>query len=473
MSRNKTNQIGLTWILLACAISILWGSTSGPEENRWVDFKAVYYGTRCLLEHHNPYIESELDEVFKSEGRESPSASLRDHVGVTLYVNVPTTFIFLIPFAMLPWGLACVLWMTLTAGVFILAALLTWKLGARYAPRVSLVLMCILLANCEAIFATGNTAGIVVGLCVVAVWCFLNKRFEVAGVLCLSASLAIKPHDAGLVWLYFLLAGGVYRKRALQIFVVTVVLVVSACLWVSSVAPHWIVDWQNNFTAISSNGGLDDPSLNSVTGRTGGMVIDLQSAVSVFRNDPRFYNLVSYMVCGALLLVWSVYTLRARFSLSKAWLALAAVVPLTLLVTYHRPYDAKLLMLTIPACAMLWAEGKPIRWVALVVSTAGIVSTADVPLTILMTITRNMHVSTAGSKQILTYVLMRPAPLILLAMSIFYLWIYVRRDSARDAAAGCEDPEESPFALKYAESDSSPKICSAVWFTVFALILII
>jgi hypothetical protein len=40
-----------------------------------------------------------------------------------------------------------------------------------------------------------------------------------------------------------------------------------------------------------------------------------------------------------------------------------------------------------------------------------------------------MHVSTTGlSKQILIYVLMRPAPLILLAMGIFYLWVYVRRD---------------------------------------------
>jgi len=28
-----------------------------------------------------------------------------------------------------------------------------------------------------------------------------------------------------------------------------------------------------------------------------------------------------------------------------------------MLVTYHRPFDAKLLLLAVPACAMLWAEG--------------------------------------------------------------------------------------------------------------------
>jgi len=69
-------------------------------------------------------------------------------------------------------------------------------------------------------------------------------------------------------------------------------------------------------------------------------------------------------------------------------------------------------------------------------STAAIVSTADIPLTILLTLTRNLHISNVGiSGHILTVVLMRPVPLILLAIGIFYLWVYVRRASAEDAAA--------------------------------------
>jgi hypothetical protein len=351
---------------------------------------------------------------------------------VTLYVNVPTTFIFVAPFAVLPWEAAHLLWLMVTAGFLILAALLTWNLGARYAPNVSLLLLCILLANCEMIFDGGNTAGIAVSLCVVAVWCFLRERFVLAGVLCLAASLAIKPHDAGLVWLYFLLAGGACRKRALQTLLVTAALGLAAILWVSHVAPHWIADWQSNISAISAHGGINEPSLDAITGRTPGMIIDLQAAMSVFRNDPRIYNAVSYMICGALLLVWSIYTLRTSFSQRRAWMALAAVVPLTMLVTYHRPWDAKLLLLTIPACAMLWAEGRPIRWIALLVSTAGIVLTADIPLTILLILTKYMQISAVGlCGQIRTLLLMEPTPLILLAMSIFYLWIYVQRDPER------------------------------------------
>jgi hypothetical protein len=271
---------------------------------------------------------------------------------------------------------------------------------------------------------------------VVAVWCFLEERFVWAGILCLAASLAIKPHDAGLVWLYFLLAGGVYRKRALESLLITAVLGLSAFLWVSHVAPGWIGDWNANLTAISAHGGMNEPGPDSLNGRSASMVIDLQAAVSVFRNDPRIYNLVSYMVCGALLLVWSVRTLRLRFSPEGAWLALAAVVPLTMLVTYHRPWDAKLLLLTIPACALLWARGGAAGKIALWVSAAGIALTADVPLAILNILSNTLHGGTAGIfEKILTVVLNRPASLILLVMGVFYLWVYLRRDLDQEGGA--------------------------------------
>ena len=424
MTRTRRNAI--VWILLACGISILWGSVVGQTGNGWVDFRAVYYGTRCLIQHHNPYNVSELEAVYRSEGGERSSETIQARQAVTLYVNMPTTFIFTAPFAMLPWGPAHVLWMTFTAGVLILAALLMWNLGARYAPNVTLFLICILLANCEEIFCTGNTAGIAVSLCVVAVWCFFEERFLWAGILCLAISLAIKPHDAGLVWLYLLLAGAPYRKRALQTLLVTALLGLFAFLWLSHVAPHWMADWQSNMSAISAPGGINEPGPAALTGGSASTVVDLQAAISIFWDDPSFYNPISYLLCGALLLAGAARALRSRFSLPSAWLALAAVTALTMLVTYHRPWDAKLLLLAIPACAMLWAEGGPARWPALLITTAGLVFTADIPLAILSILAKSLHIGTAGILgKMLTVLLIRPASLILLLLAIFYLWIYL------------------------------------------------
>jgi len=440
----------LFWLMLCCGISALWGiSLERASSDGMIDFKGVYYDARCLLQHRDPYLYGEPARVYLAEQRDHPVISdvLRQVLSLNIYP--PTTSIFIAPFAMLPWGSAHRLWMIITSGSLTLAAFLMWNRGANYAPIISGALICFILANCEAVLATGNTAGIMVSLCVVAVWCFLRERFVWVGILCLAVSLAIKPHDAGLVWLYFLFAGGVHRKRALQTLLVTTVLGVLAILWVTPIATHWMQEMYSNNLVDLLPGGASNPGPNSANSGSGpSMIINLQSAIYVFSDDPRIYNSVSYLVCGALLLVWSVCTLRARFSPERAWLALAAVVPLTILVTYHRPYDAKLLLLTIPACAMLWAAGKPIRWVALLVSTAGIVATADIPLTILLILSRNLHISTVKlSGQMLTVMLTRPAPLILLVMGIFYLWIYARCASAADAAARPGEYGEMPSAL--------------------------
>jgi hypothetical protein len=300
------------------------------------------------------------------------------------------------------------------------------------------------------LFCTGNTAGIVIGLCVMAVWCFLEERFVLAGVVCLAVSIAIKPHDSGLVWLYFLLAGAPYRKRALQSLLIAAVVGLSAFLWVSAVAPHWMQDWNANLSAISARGGINEPGPASVTGRSAAMVIDLQAAVSIFWDDPRIYNPASYLVCGALLLVWSARTLKSRFSQPRVWLALAAIVPLTMLVTYHKPWDAKLLLLTIPACAMLCAEGGATGRVALLVNTAGLALTGDIALAVLTILWNHLHIGTVGIlEKMLTFVMIRPASLILLAMGIFYLWVYVRR-TGPDARTGSVQTESarSESALK-------------------------
>jgi hypothetical protein len=429
-SVGNLRRNGLIWVLVCIGISILWGISIGRGGNAWIDFRAVYAGTRCLIHQHNPYNVSDLEREYLSEDGQRPPDSPFYLQAITLYVNVPTTFVIVAPFALLSWGPAHILWMLITGFAFVLAILLMWDVGAGYAPRVSTFLACILAINCASIFAAGNTAGIVVGLCVIAVWCFLQSRFVWIGVFCLALSLAVKPHDAGLVWLYFVLAGGVNRKRALQSAVITAVICLTAVLWVSHVAPNWMHDWNTNLATISARGGINEPGPNSTSGRSIYTVVDLQAAISIFCDDPRFYNLASYLICGTLLLAWSIWTLRTRFSVRKAWLALVAAAAFTLLITYHRPWDAKLVMLAIPPCCMLWAGRGRLGKIAFSITTAAALFAGDFPLAVFKTIADSLHVSTAGfGRQLLTLVLIRPESIALLAMGIFYLWIYLRADA--------------------------------------------
>jgi hypothetical protein len=316
--------------------------------------------------------------------------------------------------------------MLATGCAFILAVVLIWNVGVRYEPRVATFLACILAVNCEEIFAAGNAAGIAVALCGIAVWCFLENRFIWLGVACLGLSLAVKPHDAGFIWLFFLFVGGAYRRRALQSALVTAGIGLTAVLWVSHIAPHWLQDWSANLAAISGSGGINDPGPNSVTGRSIYTVIDLQSAISVFRDDPRFYKIASYLICGTLTLIWLIGTLRARFAVHKAWFALAAGTAFELLITYHRPWDARLVMLAIPACCILWARPGRVGKSAFLVTAVGILFAGVVPLALFKTLADSLHTTTDGfGAQLLTLVLRRPEPIALLLMGVFYLWVYL------------------------------------------------
>ena len=231
------------------------------------------------------------------------------------------------------------------------------------------------------------------------------------------------------------MAGGIYRKRALQTLVATLALSLPAVLWVWRVAPHWIQELHSNVVWFSAPGEINEPGLASTGAHGLGMVVSLQAVISVFWDDPSIYNTATYLICGVLLLIWSVTTLQFRPSPARLWLALAAIAALSMLPVYHRQQDTKLLLLTVPACAMLWTEGGLIGWLALLVNTAGFVLTADLPWAIFLSLISHLHLSTTGiSGQLLTAAQVFPAPVILLVMGIFYLWIYVRRCSTRAPA---------------------------------------
>lgn len=421
---------GLWFLVLGSAVFLLFGTAmANTSPVAMGDFRGLYYPARCLIQGCDPYMESEMLRVVRTEGGDRPWDAEHDS-HFTRYIYFPSAFCLTIPFALLPWGPAHLLWLALTEVGLVLAAFLMWNLGADRAPLVSGALLGLLLADSELVVVFGNMAALAVTLCVVAVWCFLRNRFIPAGILCLAVSLCVKPQDGGLVWVCFLLAGGVYTRRALQTLLATIALSIPGLLWIWHIAPHWINELHSNIQAFSIPGGLMDPGL-AAKGVFGlGLLISLQTVFSFFRDDPYFYNPASYLVCLPLLLIWAVATLRQRLSQAKLPLALAAVSALSMLPVYHRQDDAALLLLAVPACAMLWAEGGRAGRIALLLTTASIVLSGDLPLGILLRVADTREVIAVDLwRRILTILQVFTIPIALLSVSIFYLWIYARRDS--------------------------------------------
>jgi Glycosyltransferase family 87 len=435
MTPGRRKQLAL--LLVCIAFSTLWSyeirrAFQGPL--KMPDFAAIYYGARCAILHQDPYNPSAVARQFKAENAQlqtDPMAAESARLVITVGVNLPTSLFAAVPFALLPWQIAQNLWMLLSAALLALAAFLICDLTPA-APIVSGCLAAFMLLNCEELLTVGNLAGVVISLCLIAAWCFLKNRFALTGVVLLAVSLILKPHDAGLVWLYFLLAGGSLRKRALQTLAVAAVIGILAAIWIATASPHWIQELHNNLSAVSAPGSLFDPSLMGLTSRSAGEIIDLQAALSIFKNNPRFYAPVSYLLPGSLILIWAIAALRKRFSHQSALFALAAISALSLLPLFHRTHDAKILLLTIPACALLWAGKAPLRWIALILTSAAIFITGDIPLLLLLVATRGLPGSpTTLTAKLLDLILLQPVPLILLATGFFYLWVYLRSNPAQ------------------------------------------
>jgi hypothetical protein len=426
---TKARLIGLVLLLLGGAVFLWWGlNFERRTPVAMVDFKVIYYGTRCLLEHQDPYNETAFQKVYFTDSVDPSGLKETLRHNVTRYIYLPTAFICILPLAFMTWGLAHVVWISLMASSMIAAALLMWNLAADYAPVVAGLVLCLLLAGSDLLIEVGNAAGIAIALCAIATWCFVRQRFTTFGVVCLAVSLALKPHDSGLVLVFFLLAGSRYRKLAFRTVLWAAAIGLVSVLWISLVAPSWPQELQTNLAAFSAHGDFTDPGPAGVDPRIhGAITISLQTVLSVFRDDPHFYNLSTWIICAPLLLIWLLATFKGPRTSRTTWLALAAISALSMLPIYHKQHDTRLLLLSVPACAMLWAEGGVAGWFALISTAGAAIFTASDALQFLAVFTDRMGWSASGLPGLsLTLLFERPAPLALLLMGTFYLCVLVR-----------------------------------------------
>ncbi len=441
---QRSQIAGFLILVISAVVFALTGPLPGhPHVWDHLDFKALYYGTNCLIANQNAYDPATLDRFFISAGAAHPNDPPYIREVVDYLVYFPFALLFVAPFALLPWSTAYILWTFLIFAAYCFACFLIWTATAPHSRVLSALLIGILLTSGQTILVGGNAVGIVVGLSGIAAWCFIRHRYEWAGVLALAFALVLKPHDAGFIWLFFLLAGKTYRRRALQTFAVTAVFALFAAGWAFRVIPDWPKDQHNNLVALAGLGG--NPSPNSSVERTGNMLVNLQTIVAVFHNSPPFYNLVTYMLCGIPLLLWALHIYRTSPTGNAAWFALAAVVPLEMLITYHKPYDLKLLLLLLPACFLLWAENSTRGQAAFLLTAGALFFTADLPFAVYNALTRPVPMDLHSlAAQLKIVFLLRPIPLILIALAAFYLTIFLRQRFP--AAAGGLTTGQQPDA---------------------------
>lgn len=435
--KSKVKRVA---ILLICIVPItFWCFTirddfQGPI--KLADFSTLYFGARCAIHRGDPYSRTvffqELvkDHISFAAGAGVPEQELHDFSGC---VYPPTALAFMLPFALLPWGIAQDLFICFTAASIAIAGLLAWDLASKSAPVLAGCMVCYLVSSSMLVLLLGNPAGFVTGFCVIAAGCFLKKRCEAAGVVLLALALVIKPHDAGFIWLYFLLAGGTGRKRAWQTLALVAVLAACAATWMAPLSPHWIQEASRNRAVTATRGTFNDPGPSGPSYTTVFPDVSLQSLLSNIDNNPHFYNPAGYLLGGGMILIWAAMVLGKGSRPEQTSLALAAISILSLLAVYHRSYDAKLMLLMVPGFAAVWAAKGARRWIAVGLTAAAIVVTSDVFLLFLVRVTSGITISPSTLHGKMMLLMLRPAPPVLLAAGCFYLWVFIRPRSSAAA----------------------------------------
>ena len=424
---TREHKDGLYLVLLGAAIFLLIGlivQMAAPVKS--IDYRAVYFSTRCFLEHRDPYNAGELRRTVHDEGSESWDQIDKGSLMERKFIYLPTVFVFSSAFALLPFALSNMLWLAGLAAVYVFAAGLIWRVCAQQAPLLAGALVALVLASSELFFALGNPAGYAIALTAVAVCCFLEDRFIAAGVLCLALSLMLKPHDGWLIWLFLLLAGGRLRRCALWTAGAVAVLSMPVLWELWRIAPQWPGELHAIFSDYSAVGSVNDPGPTGMTALSTVMNVSLQPVFSLVSDNPAFYNAATYLVCGALLLPWSVRVARTKPEGGIAWMAIAPAAVLSLLPVYHRSYDARLLLLAVPACVQLWKRNRLAGWVGASLVALGTVVTAGIPWSILAQAMARYPELVVRAPATLRGVVTGTAPLSLLLAGVFFLSMFLR-----------------------------------------------
>ncbi|GJQ29015.1 MAG: hypothetical protein HBSAPP03_08990 [Phycisphaerae bacterium] len=360
---SSDQHVRLRVLAALVALAAAWFAYRGPvralREGNY-DAALVYASARAWLTGHNPYVGADASSAWRAAGGpiERDPMSTRAQA-VLLYP--PATFVALAPVAALPWNTAEIAWTAMNAALWVLtlawsarlagltwgstAGRTYWALGLAFAPAHTCV-------------AHGQTAVLAVACAAAGVLLAARGRGAWAGVL-LALGAAVKPQVAAL---YIVHQAGRRRWLVAGVAVAAVGVIFALGAWrMSSAGVAWSPAWKGNLDAFTS---LDDGNPTS-TNPLRFQLINLQYLLHTFTDDAGFVRWATVGIVAGLCAAYFAADL-GRSTRRGDLSALAMVGVASLLVTYHRAYDAAILVFALAwALAVLGdaeAGGNARRW---------------------------------------------------------------------------------------------------------------
>ncbi len=416
MKFTKPDLHLLTFCLCALAFFLLGGARVFRSSN---DFIPVYTGARCLLHGCNPYDTSQLQQEFFQAGGHPAELPSWD---IDVPVYPPSTLLVLSPLALLRFPAARLLWFLLNGCLFVIAAGLVLSMCPQSNRWLATALASFFLVTSGILLVLGQPAIFAISLLVIGTCFFLRGRLLPLAALLLMLSLAVKPQIGGLIVLYLLARRIQWRYAAVAMTGALALLLCAGVILKSHAgSADWVSVLRANLSATLSAGGSADPrpaNLQAI-GDT-----NLQVLTSIFFPEAGKFNLAAYAIFLILFAAWILAIVRANASLETDLVAIAALSVLSLTPVYHRFYDTRLLLLTVPAVLLVFQKR---RILGAVIAALTVLSTISVQYRVQVFLLQHAGWEKLQQRKLLFILLLRQQILEMLALFFIYLFVIFSR----------------------------------------------
>ncbi len=398
---------------MAFSLALLFFLDRGPYRairfSTTGDFSTVYAAARCWIHGTNPYDRASLKAELVSAG--APPDLQRDQ-DINPSVYLPAALPWTSALAWLRWEKANLLWCLLSVAMF---GWSLWKILA--VVQVSAPVKWLLAAAALLFSPTyvgvydGNPSVINISLITLAV-CLAIGGSEIASGLLFGIALCFKPQLAVCALAVFLLWK---RWKIILIGLLLFALASGAgVLFLSRFGRDW--SWwqteQHNVAISFEPGGQSDPGPQS---RIAWQLLNAQTLFSYLPGNARATNIAVWSLTA--LLAAAFLFLRKKNGSPSPWTDIAFFSVAALAATYHRYYDAQLLLLLIPLWVQLWQTQR--RFSAWLLTAC--LALLAFPLQSIFARRLAEAATVASFRQ---FVLLRSQPLAILAMAIVLAFCY-------------------------------------------------
>jgi hypothetical protein len=262
----------------------------------------------------------------------------------------------------------------------------------------------------------GQPAVFAISLVVIGSCLFLRGRFVPLGAILFLLSLAVKPQIGGFIVLYFV-AQRIYWRYAAFALAGAALLLLCANLVLGHHprSAGWASTLRANLSATLSPGGSADPRPANPQA-IGDQ--NLQALTSIFLAQAGQFNVAAYAVFLTLCGVGVAVVLRAPRGRELHVIALGALSILTLMPVYHRFYDTRLLLLSVPAAVVVFQKR---RALGAVIAVLTVLTTISVQYRVQTFLLQQGKWQSVLANKFLFILLLRPQNLIMLVLLLLYL----------------------------------------------------